>query len=78
MRGKQALYGYLHGISPAATQGCAHPALSAPNSICGLENATITTGLSADNKTFAGTKMMFLLQANHYLRLPLLQVAHTK
>lgn len=52
MRGKQALYGYLHAISPAVQSGCATPTLLAPHSICGLDSAIIQSGLSAEGKSF--------------------------
>lgn len=56
MRGKQALYSYLHAISPAAQQGCAVPVLVAPTSICGLPSAIIETGLTPGGKTITWYK----------------------
>jgi len=56
MRGKQALYGYLHAISPAAQQGCATPILTAPTSICGLTSAVLETGLTPGGKTITWYK----------------------
>lgn len=56
MRGKQALYGYLHGISPAATQGCATPNISGESSICGLTSTVLQSGLTAGGKTFTWYK----------------------
>ncbi|MDA3882785.1 MAG: hypothetical protein PF481_05845 [Bacteroidales bacterium] len=53
MRGKQALYGYLHAISPLMQEGCAVPDLSASSeTICGYDDVTIESGLNSDAKTF--------------------------
>lgn len=56
MRGKQALYGYLHGISPAVTQGCAIPNLTGASSICGASSTVLQSGLTAANKSFTWYK----------------------
>lgn len=56
MRGKQALYGYLHGISPAATQGCATPNITGVSSICGLASTVLQSGLTVGGKTFTWYK----------------------
>lgn len=61
MRGKQALYGYLYGISPASAKGCAMPNITGPTNLCGLNSGVLATNLSANGKTFTwykdGTKL---------------------
>jgi len=49
MRGKMALYAYLHGMSPAKQIACAKPRLTGPATICGIGNATLETGLNGNN-----------------------------
>lgn len=56
MRGKQALYGYLHAISPAVQIGCATPNITGVNSICGVTSAVLQSGLTAGGKTFTWYK----------------------
>jgi len=56
MRGKQALYGYLHAISPAVQGGCAIPNLTGPSTICGITTGTLLSNLTASGKTFTWYK----------------------
>lgn len=51
MRGKMALYGYLHAISPALQIDCAKPKISGPSTICGNDAVTLNSGVVAGNKT---------------------------
>lgn len=48
MRGKTALYGYLHGMGPS----CERPSLGVAQSICGVASLTLNSGLESTGRTF--------------------------
>ena len=58
MKGKTALYAYLHGMGPS----CDRPNLGSDKSICGTASMTLNSGLASTGRTFVWKKNDVLLQ----------------